>query len=240
MQTRDWLEVDYYAVLGVARTDTTETITERYRARAWELHPDRNPDDQDAEGAFKRIARAYAVLGNPDRRAAYDAARDRVFDRGFAPQPGSTRPQVQANGPGHLFRFSPRTGYIVGSALLVLGLAAVAWIVSVTRHDARVRAQGVAATARVVQSSPTAMVEFMTTSGQTVRATPPLVRNRRNGGYVEGARVNIRYLRSNPQELVIDESQTARNITMWIIAVKLLVCGAIVFGLSVFQRRPAR
>ena len=237
MPNREWLTTDFYADLGVARTASLEEITERYRAQAWDLHPDRRPGDELAEAQFKRIARAYAVLGNAEQRAAYDATRDAVFDRGFAPTPGSTRP-VQAHvRPKRMFNLNPRVGYVIGTLLLVLGLGAAGWIISITRHDAQLRRAGIPVFAVVNQISPAATVTFTTTDGIEETVPAPLLRDRRNGGYVLGEAVAIRYLRSNPQEIVVDESQTARNVTMWIIAIKLVACGLILVGLSVRQAR---
>ena len=63
---------DYYELLGVGRTATPEEIKRAYRKRAQELHPDRNPDDPEAEHAFKEVAKAYETLRDPERRQRYD------------------------------------------------------------------------------------------------------------------------------------------------------------------------
>lgn len=66
-------ERDYYAVLGVSRSATVDEIRVAYRRAARASHPDLHPDDTSAHERFKRIQAAYEVLGNPARRAAYDA-----------------------------------------------------------------------------------------------------------------------------------------------------------------------
>lgn len=63
---------DYYEVLAVERTASDAEIKSAYRKLALKYHPDRNPGDKDAEERFKECAEAYAVLADPDKRAAYD------------------------------------------------------------------------------------------------------------------------------------------------------------------------
>jgi molecular chaperone DnaJ len=63
---------DYYAILQVERTATTEEIKKAFRRVARETHPDANPDDPEAEERFKKAAEAYEVLSDVDRRARYD------------------------------------------------------------------------------------------------------------------------------------------------------------------------
>ncbi len=63
---------DYYALLGVSRTASSEELKKAYRKRARELHPDANPGDAAAEEQFKKVAQAYEVLSDGDTRARYD------------------------------------------------------------------------------------------------------------------------------------------------------------------------
>jgi len=78
---REWLERDFYSVLGVGRTATAKDIKKAYRTLAQKHHPDNNPGDEGAESRFKDISEAYDVLSDPKTRAEYDGARD-AFARG--------------------------------------------------------------------------------------------------------------------------------------------------------------
>jgi molecular chaperone DnaJ len=72
---RDWLEKDFYAVLGVSSTATQKEITKAYRKLARELHPDANPGDDVAEERFKAVSAAYDVVGDEEKRKKYDEVR---------------------------------------------------------------------------------------------------------------------------------------------------------------------
>jgi len=63
---------DYYEVLGVSRTATEIEIKKAYRKIALKYHPDRNPDNKEAEEKFKEAAEAYAVLSDSEKRRRYD------------------------------------------------------------------------------------------------------------------------------------------------------------------------
>ena len=72
---REWLETDYYKVLGVSSSASDKEITKAYRKLARKLHPDANPGDAQAEDQFKGVTAAYDVLGDGERRAQYDQVR---------------------------------------------------------------------------------------------------------------------------------------------------------------------
>jgi molecular chaperone DnaJ len=71
----EWLEKDYYKVLGVPETASEKEIQRAYRRLARQYHPDANPNDRDAEERFKEISAAYDVLGDADKRKEYDELR---------------------------------------------------------------------------------------------------------------------------------------------------------------------
>ncbi|HEX7961830.1 MAG TPA: DnaJ domain-containing protein, partial [Terriglobales bacterium] len=63
---------DYYEVLGIARTASETEIKSAYRKLALQYHPDRNPNNPDAEEKFKEASEAYSVLCDAEKRATYD------------------------------------------------------------------------------------------------------------------------------------------------------------------------
>lgn len=69
------IEIDYYAVLGVAQNASAKDITEAYRKLALQYHSSANPNDAAAEARFKAISAAYDVLGYESRRREYDEKR---------------------------------------------------------------------------------------------------------------------------------------------------------------------
>lgn len=63
---------DFYEILGVTKSASESEIKKAYRQMALKYHPDKNPDDKEAEEKFKEAAEAYEVLSNPEKKARYD------------------------------------------------------------------------------------------------------------------------------------------------------------------------
>ena len=95
---REWFEKDYYEILSVPKNASAAEIKKAYRKLAQKHHPDANAGDPKAEERFKEVSAAYDVLGDEEKRAAYDRVREMGaggFGAGF-PGAGGTG----SGGPG--------------------------------------------------------------------------------------------------------------------------------------------
>ena len=63
---------DYYEILGVEKNASVDDVKKSYRKLAMQYHPDKNPDNKEAEEKFKEATEAYEVLSDGDKRARYD------------------------------------------------------------------------------------------------------------------------------------------------------------------------
>jgi molecular chaperone DnaJ len=91
MSTKDFLEKDFYKVLGVSKNATADDIKKSYRKLARKYHPDANKGDSKAEERFKEISEAYDVLSDAKRRKEYDDTRS-LFGSGGFRTPGQGGP----------------------------------------------------------------------------------------------------------------------------------------------------
>ena len=75
MASQDWIDKDFYSILGVSKDASAADVKKAYRKLARQYHPDQNPGDTEAEQRFKDITEANSVLSDPEERKQYDAIR---------------------------------------------------------------------------------------------------------------------------------------------------------------------
>ena len=90
MSNGDWVEKDFYKVLGVTKDASADDIKKAYRKLARLNHPDSNAGDTAAEERFKAISEAYSVLSDPEKRKTYDEQRALFSSGGFRFPRGGT------------------------------------------------------------------------------------------------------------------------------------------------------
>ena len=121
MSTKDWIEKDFYKVLGVSKDAKPEEIKKAYRKLARDNHPDQNPGNPAAEQRFKDVSEANDVLSNPEKRKEYDEAR-RLFGGGGFRFPGANGSGRTQGGPSMEDLFRNASGGDAGLGDLFGGL----------------------------------------------------------------------------------------------------------------------
>jgi hypothetical protein len=235
---------DLYGELGIERSATAEEIAAAFRTRARELHPDAHPGGAADEERFKRVTRAYGVLRDPVQRARYDAglvAVPRLAPTASnvvraAPTAPTGTPRAKSGGV-RFTRRAARWSVATSIVLVLLGIAAAVWVVSLQRHDAALRDRGVATTATVVEVAGERRLEFTTRDGRTVRASEQTKSGEQQPAL--GAQVPIHYDRRDPTTIVTDAAHTGRDVTLWIVAAKLVIGGSVLFVFALRRLRKA-
>jgi hypothetical protein len=225
MRTRDWGTTDFYAVLGVAPSAGTAEIAAAYRARAKELHPDARPGDIAAAEQFKDVSAAYQVLSEPATRNEYDTYRRMRPRSSYA---GYVPPTVQ---PSSAPAPSPRPG--VTTAVTARGGARF----QLTRRGAKwaVLSGILCILGGIGFGWLVLSLEHHDSQlwdrGRSAVATAV---------EVNGNEQKIRYDPTDPTDVIADTDTTARDVTLWIVSVKLLICGPllVIFGALRLRRRP--
>ena len=96
MASQDWVDKDFYKILGVPKDASEADIKKAYRKLARKYHPDQNQNDTNAERMFKDLSEAYSVLSDPEERQQYDAIRAMGSGARFS----AGGPGGAAGGPG--------------------------------------------------------------------------------------------------------------------------------------------
>ena len=248
MRTRDWATVDFYAVLGVEPTATAEEIGLAFRDLAKRLHPDRVGDSSREAEQFKSVTAAYDVLGSDRLRRSYDQVRIEVTPRrtGATVANGTTavgtrpaQPTITAHPRSpEVARRNGRRWIAAGVAVTLIGIFVATLIVHLQIAENARRAGRIKTEAVLVVSPTRSDVRFTTATGEVVQVREPTRVN--PGTDVGGQPVTVLYRPDRPTDVIIDESTAARDITLWIVALKLLVGGPIFIGVGIRRLRHAR
>jgi hypothetical protein len=231
LRTRDWATVDYYGLLGITSDATDDEIARAFRVLAKQMHPDAGAPIADGE-RFKEMALAYEVLSDHRTRRDYDAVRAGYIPRprGYPqpdviPVPGAPPPRFRAAEPKAL-AWTPRRAwmsFVGGMLVTVLGIAMSCFVIGLQHHDSARRAGRVEVNANHVIEAGQQRLRFATTNGTVVDVPLP---NTVNPG-IPGDKERILYNPAHPSDVIADESYAARDITLWIVAIKLLIGGPI-------------
>ncbi|HTL87712.1 MAG TPA: DnaJ domain-containing protein [Acidimicrobiia bacterium] len=228
---RDWATVDYYALLGVPADASADDIARAFRTAAKVTHPDATSDPVERE-RFKELATAYRVLADRRTRRDYDEVR-RLSRQPPKVSNITTRfetPEVRA-------AWSHRralTVLIAGIVVTVLGIGMAYLTWSLHEHDANRKAKYIAVEAVRVGGGD---VRFDTLDGHTIQTHEPTMHGEGAG---LGSNVAIRYDPADPQHVVLDASTFGRDITLAIVALKLLIGGPVFVVLGARRLRGAR
>jgi DnaJ domain len=245
VRTRDWATIDFYAVLGVEPTASSDDINLAFRGLAKRLHPDRVGDSSSEAEQFKLVTAAYDVLGSERLRRSYDQVRIEVAPRPdggtvtSAVENGAAKPSAVARPLApEVVRRNGRRWIAGGVAVSLIGILVATLIVHL-QLDEHARRAGRVKTAAVLVVSPTRSdVRFTTATGQVVQVAEPARVN--PGADNNGDQITVLYRPDRPTDVIIDESTAARDITLWIIVVKLLVGGPVFLGVGFRRLKQAR
>jgi DnaJ domain/Protein of unknown function (DUF3592) len=245
VRTRDWATVDFYSVLGVEPTASAEEINVAFRQLAKRLHPDRVGDAASEAEQFKSVTAAYEVLGNERLRRSYDQVRIEALPRSNAVG-GTTavatrlaQPKAAVRGlTPQVVRRTGRRWIAAGIAVSLIGVFVAVLIVHLQIDERTRRAGRVKTPAVLVVSSTRSDVRFTTATGQVVQVPEPTRVN--PGPDADGDRVTVLYRPDRPTDVIIDESTAARDITLWIVALKMLIGGPVFLGVGFRRLRQAQ
>ena len=216
---RDWATVDYYALLGIGPDASADDVARAFRAAAKRSHPDATGDPAAAE-RFGELTVAYKVLSDRRARRDYDRVRAERAAVVAAPRAPATAPVGSRETPARWTRRRAWTAFVGGIAVTVLGIAAGVFTWSLHARDADARRRFVPVTAQRLAGD---RIAFTTRDGRRVVAREPHL----HGEGTTDATVGVRYDPAAPQHVVLDASTFGRDITLAIVACKLLIGGPV-------------
>jgi curved DNA-binding protein CbpA len=228
------VSTDLYAVIGVDASASGDEIARAFRSRAKQLHPDTN-DDPDAALRFNELVVAYGVLSNHRTRREFDRTRGGstpgavyapVGEGGGAST--ATSPETR---PTRWTRRRAWTALLAGALVTVLGVGAALLTWQLHQTDARRHARFRPVTAVRAGDGD---ITFATADGRFVRTREPQQHGEGNNA---GPTVAVRYDPVNPTHVVVDASTFGRDITLAIVALKLLIGGPVFMVLGARRLR---
>jgi hypothetical protein len=211
---------DLYRVLGVDAHAGGDDIARAFRSRAKQLHPDTSTEP-DAADKFNELVAAYGVLSNHRTRREYDQTREIRAGRVDDGQRTSTPPAATAPLTTRWTRRRAWTAVIAGALVAVLGVTAALLTWQLHQRDANRHARFDPVTATRVANGD---IMFVTTAGQVVRTREP---QQHGEGTTLGPTVGVRYDPANPQHVIVDGNTVGRDITLGVVALKLLIGGTV-------------
>jgi hypothetical protein len=229
-RVRDWATVDYYAMLGVRTDASGDEIARAFRTEAKRSHPDASGDPGAAE-RFKELAAAYTVLSDRRTRRDYDRVRATVAVPRVAPRPP---PRAGTSQPSPRRQWSPGkawTSLIAGLLITLLGIAIAGLTWHLHDRDAAIRARFVPVVATRLDDTE---ISFDTRDRRHVVTREP---SQYGEGAGLGPTVSVRYDPADPYHVVVDASTFGRDITLAIVAIKMLVGGPVFVCLGLRRLR---
>ena len=230
------VSTDFYAVIGVDVSASGDEIARAFRSRAKQLHPDTS-DDPDAALRFNELVVAYGVLSNHRTRREFDRTRSgsgpggaTVADRESGRVTKATPPEAR---PTRWTRRRAWTALLAGALVTVLGIGAALLTWQLHQGDARRHARYRPVTAMRAGDGD---ITFVTADRRVVRTREP---QQHGEGNSAGPTVAVRYDPADPAHVVVDASTFGRDITLAIVALKLLIGGPVfmVLGARHLRRR---